>query len=118
MAKWFEDESFWETLYPIMFSEERFQSAEDQVENILNLTGFGGRDVLDLCCGPGRHSVLLAKKGFNVTGVDRSAFLLRKARAHADRENVQVEWVEQDMRNFVRPDAFDLVLRACDIITD
>jgi SAM-dependent methyltransferase len=110
MAEWFEDESFWRSFYPVMFSDERFQRAEDQVEKVLKLTDFRGRDVLDLCCGPGRHSILLARRGFRVTGVDRTRFLLDKARARAEQEGVQVEWVEQDMRDFVRPRAFDLVL--------
>ncbi len=110
MAEWFEDDSFWETLYPIMFDEARFEAAADQVEKCLRLTGFEGRDVLDLCCGPGRHAVLLAKNRFRVTGVDRTRFLLEKARARAEEEGVQVEWIEQDMREFVRPHAFDLVL--------
>jgi len=45
-----------------------------------------------------------------VTGVDRTAFLLDKARARSQQEGVQVEWIEQDMRDFVRPQAFDLIL--------
>jgi SAM-dependent methyltransferase len=110
MAEWFEDDSFWEVLYPLMFDEARFEAATDQVEKILSLTEFGGRNVLDLCCGPGRHAILLAKRGFNVTGVDRTRFLLEKAKARAEQEGVQVEWVEQDMRDFVRPQAFDVVL--------
>jgi SAM-dependent methyltransferase len=64
--------------------------------------------VLDLCCGPARHSLVLARKGFAVTGVDRSPFLLNKARAYT--AGAGVELVEADMRDFVRPGAFDLAL--------
>jgi 2-polyprenyl-3-methyl-5-hydroxy-6-metoxy-1,4-benzoquinol methylase len=116
VAEWFEDESFWKSFYSVMFSDERFQRAEDQVEKVLKLTDFRGRDVLDLCCGPGRHSILLARRGFRVTGVDRTPFLLDKARARSEHEDVQVEWVEQDMRDFVRPQAFDLVLNMWTVI--
>lgn len=110
MTEWFADDTFWETFYPAMFPDERFDAAEEQIDKILNLTGFDGQDVLDLCCGPGRHSVVLAKKGFNVTGVDRSPFLLGIARERGEREGVDVEWVQEDMREFVRSDAYDLVL--------
>jgi SAM-dependent methyltransferase len=110
MAEWFEDESFWRSFYPVMFSDERFQRAEDQIEKVLKLTDFRGHDVLDLCCGPGRHSIHLARRGFRVTGVDRTPFLLDKARSRAEQEGVQIEWVEQDMRDFVRPQTFDLIL--------
>ena len=67
-------------------------------------------DLLDLCCGPGRCSVALAKKGFAVTGVDRTKYLLDKARKRARAARVKIEWVQQDMRDFVRPDSFALVL--------
>src|SRR5947209_13781338 len=41
-------------------------------------------EVLDVCCGQGRHALELARRGFaNVIGVDRSAFLLREARLRA-----------------------------------
>jgi 2-polyprenyl-3-methyl-5-hydroxy-6-metoxy-1,4-benzoquinol methylase len=48
--------------------------------------------------------------GAEVTGVDRSAFLLERAAAHALANNVEVEGVHQDMRQFIRAESFDLVL--------
>jgi len=106
VPEWYADESFWESFYPVMFPAERMDSAWVQVEQILALTKFGGKDVLDLCCGPGRHSAELAARGYNVTGVDRSDFLLSKARSRSD----AVEWVHEDMRDFVRPESYDLVI--------
>jgi SAM-dependent methyltransferase len=110
MSDWFEEESFWRAVYPFLMTEERLEGAADEVDSVLSLVGFEGRDVLDLCCGVGRHSVELAAQGLSVTGVDRSRFLLGKARALADEQRVEVEWVEADARDFVRPDSFDLVL--------
>ena len=80
MGAWFEDESFWSEMYPFMFPEERFLLAEDQIEKILPIVGYNEGAVLDLCCGPGRHSLALAKRGIQVTAVDLSEFLLRKAK--------------------------------------
>jgi len=110
MCEWFEDESFWREMYPYMFDEQRFAAADEQVRKILKLTGIRRGAVLDLCCGPGRHSVALAKRGFQVTGVDRTRFLLNKARRHAKSARAKVEFVHSDMRDFVRPGAFRLVL--------
>ena len=104
--EWFENEQFWETFYEFMFSEVRFSLASQEIDQILKLTGIGGGNVLDLCCGPGRHSAILAQRNFAVTGVDRTPFLLNKARAHCP----GVEFVEADMREFQRPAAFDLIL--------
>jgi SAM-dependent methyltransferase len=110
MADWFEDEDFWEKLYPFLFPEEKFELAGEQAEKLLALISSQGNDVLDLACGPGRHSTALTARGIRVTGVDLSPFLLTKAKERADAAGVEVEWVRDDMRSFVRPDAFDLVI--------
>jgi SAM-dependent methyltransferase len=108
--EWFDDDSFWRHLYPFMFPEARFTDAGEQVDKVLNLTKPTGQSALDLCCGPGRCSIALAQRGFTVTGVDRTKYLLDKARMRARAAKVTIEWVQKDMRDFVRPDAFDLVI--------
>ena len=110
MPEWFEDEVFWNKLYPFLFTDQKLEAAESEVGSVLELAGLEQGDVLDLACGPGRHSLALAKRGFRVTGVDLSPFLLRKARERARAENVDVEWIQEDMRRFVRPESFDLAL--------
>jgi SAM-dependent methyltransferase len=108
--EWFDDDSFWRELYPFMFPEKRVADADEQVAKALALTKPPGKSVLDLCCGPGRCSIALAKKGFRVTGVDKTTYLLKKARAQAKAARVNIEWVQEDMRDFVRPASFALVL--------
>src|SRR4029453_2527146 len=106
--EWFDNDSFWRELYDWMFFEERFRLAEAQLDKLLALTDPAGKSVLDLCCGPGRFSIPLAQRGLSVTGVDRTKYLLDKARARARAAKVKVQWVRQDMRDFVRAGAFDL----------
>src|SRR5260370_1208944 len=101
--EWFDDDSFWRELYPFLFPKERIADADEQIAKALALTKPTGKSVLDLCCGPGRCSMALAKRGFSVTGVDRTKYLLDKARARATAEGVKIEWVQKDMRDF---DAF------------
>jgi len=110
MTAWFEDERFWTTWYPYMFTAERFDSAASEVDQLLALVGLESGSVLDLACGPGRHAIELSKRGFRVTGVDRSPFLLSKAKERAREAEVDVEWVEEDMRSFERQGAFDLAI--------
>jgi SAM-dependent methyltransferase len=110
MGEWFEDDSFWREMYPFIFSEERFRLAEEQVEKVLALVGYKEGAVLDLCCGPGRHSLALARRGIQVTAVDRSEFLLSKAVAEATNLDLEIEFVLDDMRQFVRSNHFSLVL--------
>jgi SAM-dependent methyltransferase len=112
MWTWFDNDTFWERLEGFLFSQ--FRSNEITVreaEQILTLVQPPqGAAVLDLCCGPGRHSLESARRGFRVTGVDRTARYLETARAAATREGLTVEFVQEDMRHFHRPAAFDLAL--------
>jgi SAM-dependent methyltransferase len=107
---WFDDDTFWETFSSYIYADERLRSADHDVSCVLALAGAARRDVLDLCCGTGRHAVALARLGCRVTGVDRTRFALERARAHAAEAGVAVEFVEADMREFTRPGSFDLVV--------
>jgi cyclopropane fatty-acyl-phospholipid synthase-like methyltransferase len=101
---WHDDPQFWETFSPAIFNEQRMAVAAEEVENIIALLQIStGDKILDLCCGPGRHSLQLAKKGFYVTGVDKTVSYLEKARVRANAENLQLELIEEDMRTFCRP---------------
>jgi SAM-dependent methyltransferase len=110
MSAWYQDESFWRHGFPFMFSEEAFARGAQAAERALALSGVEARLVLDLCCGPGRHTVPLALKGIEVTAVDLSPFLLERAKENARKANVAPEFVLADMRTFVRPNTFDLAL--------
>ncbi len=67
--------------------DERRDEAEAQALGAVRLTGVEpGGELLDVPCGFGRHSVPLARAGYRVTGVDRSAALLEEARRRAGGE--------------------------------
>lgn len=108
---WHEDDAFWETLGPSMFSEQRLADAVREVDLVIPLLGIEpGAHVLDLCCGVGRHSLELARRGFRVTGVDRTRAYLDRATEQAREEGLDVEFVQEDMRTFCRPEAFGATL--------
>jgi SAM-dependent methyltransferase len=65
--------------------------------------------VLDIACGEGTFAVAMAKQGFQVTGVDQSPQMLQLARERAERENVDVEFLLQDMRSLSFEGSFALV---------
>ncbi|MBI2913566.1 MAG: methyltransferase domain-containing protein [Chloroflexi bacterium] len=82
-----------------------------QVEFIVEALGLPpGASVLDLCCGPGRHAVPLAQRGFAVTGLDLSAYHLRLARQAARQAGVGARWVQSDMREIPFATEFDAVI--------
>ncbi len=57
--------------------------------------------ILDLACGYGRIAVPLARRGFQVTGLDLSEPLLAVGRERATQAGVAVEWRRADMRDIL-----------------
>ncbi len=108
---WHEQDTFGSTVASVLFTERRWSDAPTEVEQVVALLGIEpGVHVLDLCCGVGRHSLEFARRGFQVTGVDRTRLYLDRASQQAEAEGLKVEFVQEDMRTFCRPDAFDAVV--------
>jgi D-alanine-D-alanine ligase len=68
--------------------------------------------ILDLACGQGRHSIELALRGYtNITGLDRSHYLIRKAKTAVQQEGLKITFKEGDARKLPFPaDTFDVVM--------
>jgi len=63
--------------------------------------------ILDLCCGTGRHSLRLSRKGVSSVGFDLSAKLLKIAKRRQDQQDVTVPLVRGEMRYLpFRPETF------------
>jgi SAM-dependent methyltransferase len=111
LKSWYEDDGFWQKVSPILFGEKCWKSTVPQIDEVTRLLNLKPpMTILDLCCGLGRHSLELARRGFEATGVDRTAIYLEKARAQAAADGLKIEFVQDDMRKFCRTDAFDVVL--------
>ena len=70
--------------------------------------------ILDIGCGTGRHSIELAKRGYNIMGVDLSDSMLKQARKNAEKENVKVVFEQHDARNLPFKSEFDLAIMLCE----
>jgi len=90
------------------FLAERTPVEVDQIEALLQL--HPPRRILDLPCGQGRHAIELARRGYEVTGVDLSLYMLGVARDRADASGVRVRWLTGDMREALPGETFDVVL--------
>ncbi|MHC9544481.1 MAG: methyltransferase domain-containing protein [Vulcanimicrobiota bacterium] len=67
--------------------------------------------ILDLCCGQGRHSLEMARRGYrNIDGIDRSHYLIHKAKTQAKKERLNIRFREGDARKIpYSSDTFDVV---------
>ena len=99
---------WWRTLFNSLYLEtdgdviENDRNTADEVDLLIRSVGLQRNDrILDLCCGQGRHSLELARRGFpHVTGLDRSRYLIRLARKRAKQSNLPVSFHEGDARRF------------------
>ncbi|MDR2392937.1 MAG: methyltransferase domain-containing protein [Treponema sp.] len=119
--EWFDDERFWEAYAPIIFDSQHWAEVPlvaDSVTRLAKLNlyeslGEGNRAagpwVLDFCCGFGRITLELARRGFMATGVDITQSYLQTAREDAAYENLDIEFIHEDVRSFTRSQFFDLV---------
>jgi SAM-dependent methyltransferase len=72
-----------------------------------------GGPILELACGTGRLTIPLASEGHEVVGLDASRAMLRATQAKADDEDVEITFVQGDMRAFDLGRRFPLVILCC-----
>ena len=120
--EWFYDAEFWEEFAPIMFDDVHWAEVQTVADGVTHLARFNfygetskkalqsNPKILDFCCGFGRISTELSRRGFSVTGVDITESYLSAAREDALYENLDIEYIRADAREFKRPLYFDAVI--------
>jgi SAM-dependent methyltransferase len=83
--------------------EEYTKREADRLEELLSVAP--GAEILDVPCGAGRIALVLAQRGYRVTGVDWSSECLAHARAAPGSANVA--WEQRDMRDLPWTGRFD-----------
>ena len=94
-AQFFDEE--YEVLYKHVLEPSRTEREVAACVSILGLKP--GMRVLDLCCGTGRHSIPLQRRGMRVVGVDQSRALLGRATDKSQRVGAFPAWVRSDARD-------------------
>ncbi len=110
---------WWQSLFNAIYLRtdgdvvENHANTKQEVDELIRALGLEPNDkILDLCCGQGRHSLELARRGFrNITGFDRSRYLIRLARRRAKASKLDVRFREGDARKLAVPEnSFDSVI--------
>lgn len=101
------------SLYDTLYADKDYGAEVDLVEHLFQR--YGDRQperILDLGCGTGGHAIPLARRGYRVTGVDRSAAMLARAEARRQAEPLDPSpvFLQGDVRTVDLGETFDAVL--------
>lgn len=88
----------------------------DYVDKLFSFYNFHPKRVLDIACGTGSATILLAEKGYMMSGIDRAAEMLFWAREKAKRRGVHLSLWQQDMRHLAVARPYDAALCLYDSI--
>ena len=111
--------TWWRNIFNSLYLKTDGDVVEDQritneeIDQFLSILKISPEDkILDLCCGQGRHSLELSRRGFKfIEGLDRSHYLIQRAKKQAIKEGFDVRFREGDARKLAyAPDTFDVVM--------
>lgn len=83
--------------YDSLTSNVDYRKTAEYVSDILNENGINKGILLDLACGTGTMSLIMAQKGYDVIGVDNSPEMLGEAREKALEAGEDILFLCQDM---------------------
>lgn len=95
-------------LHHPLLTPERTVDEIDFILSIININPNGW--ILDIGCGPGRHSIELTRRGFNVLGIDPSAVMIASARERAAGDSSKPEFLQMRGEDFQRVNEFDAAI--------
>jgi len=104
-APWYE--TSFQKEYQVLYQHRNDETARKEIYSLikgLNLPRKG--KVLDVCCGNGRHSRVLAEMGYEVTGVDLSSDLLNIAKKRNTFHRIR--YIKYDIRDLPYDGEFDI----------
>jgi SAM-dependent methyltransferase len=101
--------SLWFDLFMPLQTEEWTRKDAEFLSRQVPLPSY--QRILDLCCGYGRHALLLAERGYQVTGLDRDAAAIAEAQRRAALAGQTISYLVGDMRQTRHiPSTFDAVI--------
>ncbi len=96
--------------YDHLYREKDYERECDFIESIWARQPDKVETVLDLGCGTGGHAIVLSRRGYRVTGVDRSSEMLSHARKKAAEQLVEIDYYESDIQELKLDAMFDAVI--------
>lgn len=101
-------------VYDKLMGDVDYKAWVNYVEQIINNNTNKVNKILELACGTGNITIPLAKKGYNIVGVDISEDMLMIAKNKSMENNLNIFFIHQNMVDLELDKKFDCVLIMCD----
>ena len=102
------------SVYDLFMDNIPYRAWCDYVTSLLKEYGVEDGLVLDLGCGTGKLTRLLAGEGYDMIGVDLSEEMLEVALEHEMEDPKQILYLQQDMREFELYGTVRAIVSICD----
>jgi SAM-dependent methyltransferase len=95
--------------YDLIYKDKDYERECDFLENILQkYSKRHTKTILDIGCGTGGHAIPMAKRGYDVVGIDASEVMVERAQEKVKGTNLNLEFHVADIRNFNLRKKFDV----------
>lgn len=107
--------------YDLLYRDKDYAAEAEFIAGLIEQHAPSAKRVLELGCGTGKHAALLAEKGYEMHGVDRSPTMLEAAHARKHTMAVDIafrlEFSEGDVRNCKAGSDFDVVMSLFHVVS-
>ncbi|HLQ73344.1 MAG TPA: class I SAM-dependent methyltransferase [Bacillota bacterium] len=104
------------SLYDQLMDETDYNDWIDFTEKHLKSMAFSPQHIVDLGCGTAELTIQLAKRGYSLSGVDIASDMLSQAQQKAIENNVNILWVNQDIRELTGFSETDVFISYFDVL--
>jgi len=101
-------------VYDTLMDNTPYKEWCERITDILRRDGIENDLVLDLGCGTGTLTELLAKEGYDMIGIDYSQEMLARAMEKREESGLQILYLLQDMREFELYGTVGAIVSVCD----
>lgn len=97
-------------IYDQVMTGVDYEGWAEYIEELLRFHRFAPRKIVDLACGTGNTTFPLARRGYQMAGVDAAPAMLARAREKAARAGLDIPFYQQDLRELDLPEKYDLAI--------
>lgn len=91
-----------------------YEGWADYIEKVMKVKGYQPKSILDVACGTGTLTMILASRGYDAAGTDLSRPMLKEARKKAKQAGLKISFHRQDAAKLRLRRKFDLAVSVYD----